>query len=201
MKVAVVGATGRAGSEIVGELARRGHEVLAIARKPGEAAERVTPLALDAADSAALSEALRGQDAVVTARRFADTDAAAMIGAVTASGVPRLLVVGGAASLRTADGKRLFDSAHFPEAYRAEAGAGIAFLDLLKASEGLDWTFLSPSMLFDTGPRTGGYRSGKDDLLHDAEGISFISFADYAIAMADEIESPKHSRERFTVGY
>lgn len=199
MKVAVVGATGRAGSEIVAELARRGHDVLAIARNPDAASDHITPLALDASDGAALTEALRGQDAVVTAMRFADTDAPALIAAVKASGVARMLVVGGASSLLTSDGKRLFDSPHFPEEYKAEAGAGITFLDDLKASDGLDWTFLSPAMVFDTGPRTGKYRTGKDDLLTDAEGNSFISFADYAIAMVDEIEHPAHRGERFTV--
>lgn len=199
MKIAILGATGRAGSEIAAELARRGHDLLAISRKPGPAAAHVRPLALDAGDPAALTAALRGQDAVVSAMRFADTNAAALIAAVTASGVPRLLVVGGAASLKTGDGKRLFDSPHFPDAYRAEAGAGIAFLDALTASEGLDWTFLSPAMVFDTGPRTGTYRTGKDDVLTDKDGNSFISFADYAVAMADEIETPRHHRERFTV--
>jgi len=199
MKIAILGATGRAGSEIAAELARRGHDVLAISRKPGPGADHVTPLALDASDSAALTAALRGQDAVVSAMRFADTDAQALIAAVTASGVLRFLVVGGAASLKTGDGKRLFDSPHFPDAYRAEAGAGIAFLDALRASDGPDWTFLSPAMVFDTGPRTGTYRTGKDDLLTDKDGNSFISFADYAIAMADEIETPRHHRERFAV--
>ncbi|WP_066583318.1 NAD(P)-dependent oxidoreductase [Sphingomonas pruni] len=199
MKIAILGATGRAGSEIVAELARRGHDVLAISRKPGPSAGHVTPLALDARDTAALTTALRGHDAVVSAMRFADTDAPALTAAVRASGVPRFLVVGGAASLKTGDGKRLFDSPHFPDAYRAEAGAGIAFLDALTASEGLDWTFLSPAMVFDTGPRTGAYRTGKDDLLTDKDGNSFISFADYAIAMADEIETPRHHRERFTI--
>jgi putative NADH-flavin reductase len=199
MKIAILGATGRAGSEIAAELARRGHDVLAISRKPGLAADHVRPLALDASDSTALTAALRGQDAVVSAMRFADTDAQALIAAVTASGVPRFLVVGGAASLKTGDGKRLFDSPHFPDAYRAEAGAGIAFLDALRASAGPDWTFLSPAMVFDTGPRTGRYRTGKDDLLTDKDGNSFISFADYAIAMTDEIETPRHHRERFAV--
>jgi putative NADH-flavin reductase len=199
MKIAILGATGRAGSEIAAELGRRGHDVLAISRKPAPAADHVTPLALDASDSAALTAALRGQDAVVSAMRFADTDAQALIAAVTASGVPRFLVVGGAASLKTGDGKRLFDSPHFPDEYRAEAGAGIAFLDALKASDGPDWAFLSPATVFDTGPRTGAYRTGKDDLMTDKDGNSFISFADYAIAMADEIETPKHHRERFAV--
>lgn len=201
MKIAVIGATGRAGSEITAELARRGHDVLAIARTPGAATERVTPLALDVADGDALVEAIAGQDVVVSATRFADTDAAALIAAVQASGVARYLVVGGASSLEASPGVRVFDTPDFPEAYKVEAKGGIDFLDKLKASEGLDWTFLSPSAIFDTGPRTGTFRLGKDTLLVSDAGKSEISFADYAIAMADEIERPAHHRERFTVGY
>lgn len=201
MKVAVLGATGRAGSEIVADLTRRGQDVLAIARTPGTAADHVTWRALDASDSAALAEALAGQDVVVSAMRFADTDAPALIDAVAKAGVPRFLVVGGAASLDLEPGKRLFDSPHFPAEYRTEAGAGIAFLDALKASVLPDWVFISPSITFDVGPRRGQFRIGKDQVLFDPDGKSEISFADYAIALADEIERPQHHRERFTVGY
>ena len=202
MKVAVVGGTGRAGSQIALELARRGHQVTALARHPDKApkAAGVTAKALDVHDAKAFVEALTGHDVVVSALRFLDATPTAMIGAVKASGVPRYLVVGGAASL-LAGGGRLFDSPHFPEAYKPEAGAGIAFLDALKAEPGLDWTFLSPPMIFDGSERTGAYRSGLDDLLTAADGKSTISFPDYAIAMADEIETPKHRRRRFTVGY
>ena len=202
MKVAVVGGTGRAGSQIALELARRGHQVTALARHPDKApkAAGVTAKALDVHDAKAFVEALKGHDVVVSALRFLDATPTAMIGAVKASGVPRYLVVGGAASL-LAGGGRLFDSPHFPEAYKPEAGAGIAFLDALKAEPGLDWTFLSPPMIFDGSERTGAYRSGLDDLLTAADGKSTISFPDYAIAMADEIETPKHRRRRFTVGY
>lgn len=202
MKVAVIGATGRAGSEIVAELARRGHAVTAIAR--GVTAEGVpdgvAPVALDAGDGAALTQALRGADVVVSALRFADTDAAALIAAVRASGVGRWLIVGGAASLN-AGGQRLFDSPAFPDAYRAEAAGGIAFLEALRGIEDIDWVFLSPPAEFDVGPRTGHYRTGGDDLLVAADGSSRISFADYAIAVADELETPQHHRARFTVGY
>jgi putative NADH-flavin reductase len=109
-------------------------------------------------------------------------------------------VVGGASSL-LAGGQRLFDSPHFPAEYKPEAGAGIEFLDALKAEPELDWTYLSPSMIFDGSERTGHYRTGGDELLTAADGKSSISFPDFAIAMADEIESPKHRRKRFTVGY
>ena len=202
MKVAGIGGSGRAGSRIVEELARRGHQVTAIARKP-EAAPKldgVTALAVDVHDAAAMAEALKGHDVAVSALRFLDAAPAEVIGPVKASGVPRYLVVGGASSL-FAGGQRVFDSPNFPEAYKPEAGAGIAFLDALKAEPDLDWTFLSPSAVFDGAERTGQFRLGHDDLLVAADGKSHISFPDFAIAMADEIETPRHSRQRFTVGY
>jgi hypothetical protein len=202
MKVAVVGGTGRAGSRIVEELARRGHQVTALCRHPDKApkAAGVTAKAADVHDGEALAEMLKGHDVVVSALRFADAPAAEVISVVKASGVARYLVVGGAASL-LAGGQRLFDSPHFPEAYKPEAGAGIAFLEALKAEPELDWTFVSPSMIFDGAERTGKFRTGDDDLLTAADGKSSISFPDFAIAMVDEIETPKHRRKRFTVGY
>jgi putative NADH-flavin reductase len=202
MKVAVVGGTGRAGSQIALELARRGHQVTALARHPEKApkAEGVTATAADIHDAKAMAEALKGHDVVVSALRFLDATPAEVIGPVKASGAPRYLVVGGASSLM-AGGQRVFDSPTFPEAYKPEAGAGIVFLDALKAEPDFDWTYLSPSALFDGSERTGKFRLGKDDLLVAADGKSSISFPDFAIAMADEIETPKHRRQRFTVGY
>jgi putative NADH-flavin reductase len=203
MKVAVVGATGNAGSCLVKELASRGHTVTAIARHAEKAAgPNVTVKSLDASDGAALAAALAGHDAVISALRFSDSDAAALIAAVKRSGVTRYAVVGGAASLfAPGTTARLIDSPDFPEAYKAEAGAGARFLDLLKAETALDWVFLSPSMLFTGTERTGKFRLGKDELLVAADGNSSISFPDFAIALVDELETPKHHRERFTVGY
>lgn len=202
MKVAVIGGTGRAGSQIVQELARRGRQVTAIARHADKApaAVGVTAKAVDVHDGKALAEALRGHDVAVSALRFLDATPDEVIGPVKAAGIARFLVVGGASSLM-AGGQRLFDSPHFPAEYKPEAGAGIGFLEALKAEPTLDWSYLSPSMIFDGSERRGTYRLGKDDLLTDAEGKSSISFPDFAIAMADEIETPRHSRQRFTVGY
>jgi putative NADH-flavin reductase len=112
-----------------------------------------------------------------------------------------LLVVGGAGSLFVAPGVRVIDTPDFPAEYKTEASAGAAFLDELKKEKSLNWTFLSPSALFIEGPRTGVFRLGLDSLLVDTNGHSSISFADFAIAMLDEIERPAHSRQRFTVGY
>ncbi|NKC33940.1 NAD(P)-dependent oxidoreductase [Falsiroseomonas selenitidurans] len=202
MRIALIGATGRAGSEILAELSARGHAVTAIVRNPGKvpALPGVTARAGDAGDRDGLAALLAGHEAVVSAVHFLHSDAAVLIGAVRQAQVPRYLVVGGAGSLEVAPGLRLIDMPDFPAIYRAEAEAGAAFLERLRQEKALDWTFLSPSALFFEGPRTGRFRLGRDKLLADAQGSS-ISFADYAIAMVDEIEHPAHPRARFTVGY
>jgi uncharacterized protein len=200
--IALIGASGRAGSRILKELSERGHAVTAIARNPEKIAPlpKVTTKKGDAWDKNGLAALLRGHDAVVSAVHFSASDAQTLIGAVRVSGVKRYLVVGGAGSLEVAPGKRLIDQPDFPAAYKAEAAKGAEFLDVLKNEKELDWTFLSPSALFDEGKRTGKFRLGKDTLLTNDQGSS-ISFEDYAIALVDEIEKPAHSRQRFTVGY
>lgn len=203
MNITVLGASGRVGSEVVKELARRGHQVTGVARQPDRvpAAPGVTAVAGDVNQPASLAPALADADAVVSAIMFVDSDPSLLIQAIKEAGVPRYLVVGGAGSLEVAPGQRLVDTPAFPEAYKAEALAGGRFLDALRTEPELNWTFLSPSALFDGSERTGVFRLGGDALLTDDQGNSRISFPDYAIAMADEIETPKHPRARFTVGY
>ena len=202
--VAILGITGRAGSRIATELLQRGHTVTGIARNVVKAEAR-PGLSLKQADATqldALVALLRGHDAVISATHFAGgIDAATAIAAAQKADVPRLLVVGGAGSLEIAPGKALVDTPEFPAAYKAEALAGRAFLEALRAEKVLDWTFISPSALFEPGERTGSYRIGGNQLLADANGKSWVSMEDYAIAMADEIEKPAHPRQRFTVGY
>jgi putative NADH-flavin reductase len=202
-KIAIIGATGRAGSQLLEEALRRGHSVTAIARDTSKIGlrEGVTSQAVDALDAAALQAAIAGHDVVISAAHFATLPASAVVGPVKKAGVKRLLVVGGAGSLLLPDGSRVIDSEGFPEAYKAEAGAGAEFLGKLREEQDLDWTFLSPSAEFVEGERTGKFRIGQDDLLVSSEGRSWITFADYAIAMLDEIEMPKHSCQRYTVGY
>ena len=125
----------------------------------------------------------------------------AIIGAVKKAGVKRLLVVGGAGSLEVAPGRLLIDTPEFPAEYKPEALAGKEFLRVLRAEHDLDWTYLSPSAVFVPGPKTGTFRLGTDSLLTGADGKSWVSMEDFAIAMVDELEKPRHSRQRFTVGY
>ena len=203
MKIAVIGASGNAGSRISAELARRGHSVTAIARNPEKIAAQanVTPTRGDVMDQAGLARLLAGHDAAISSVHFLASDPAKLIGAAKESKVGRYLVVGGAGSLEVAPGVRLVTTPGFPVAYKAEAEKGAAFLDLLRAETELNWTFLSPSALFTAGERTGKFRLGIDQLLTAADGKSSISFEDFAVALADEIDRPAHIRRRFNVGY
>jgi putative NADH-flavin reductase len=201
--IAIIGATGRAGSQLLEEALRRGHSVTAIARDTSKIGQRagVVSKNVDVLDGDALQAAVTGHDVVISAAHFATIPAAAVVAPVKKAGVKRLLVVGGAGSLMLPDGTRVIDSEGYPAEYKAEASAGALFLENLRKEQELDWTFLSPSAEFVEGERTGTFRVGKDDLLVSGAGRSWITFADYAIAMLDEVEAPKHSRQRFTVGY
>jgi putative NADH-flavin reductase len=202
MKVALIGASGQAGSRILAELTRRGHHVTGIARHPDKiaAGPSVSAKKGDVFDRDGLVALLKGHDAVVSSVHFTASDPNILIEAVRAAGVKRYIVVGGAGSLEVAPGVKLIDTPQFPAIYKEEAGKGGEFLDLLRKESTLDWTFLSPSAMFIAGERTGKFRLGKDQLLTNDKGSS-ISFEDYAIALIDELEKPAHSRQRFTVGY
>jgi putative NADH-flavin reductase len=203
MRVSLIGATGNAGSRILAELVRRAHRVTAIVRHP----ERVPRLdgvvarQCDANRADDLASLLADHDVVVSSLHFLHGEADKLIDAVRQAHVPRYVVVGGAGSLDNGSGVKLIDAGGVPEPYRAESRAGCNFLDTLRQTNDLDWTFLSPSAQFVPGERTGVFRIGADTALRDAGGRSWISYEDYAVALVDEIEQPRHSRRRFTVGY
>lgn len=215
MKIALIGATGLVGSAVLEELNNRHHSVIAIARHTEKItpAENVTILSTDVQNTDALTDAIRGCDAVISAYNAGWTNphyrddflnaSRSIVSATKEAGVPRLLVVGGAGSLWM-NGTQLVDGPQFPEAYRDAASAVRDYLNELKAEKELDWVFLSPAIEF--GPtgeteRKGTYRTGLEEPVFDAEGRSRISAADMAIAIVDEIENPTHHKERFTVGY
>src|SRR5438477_3925278 len=203
MKIAVVGASGNAGSRIVAELARRGHAITAIARRPDKIAKlpNVTATRGDVDDQPSLTRLFSGHDIAISSVHFLDVDPVKLIAAARDSKVGRYIVIGSAGSLEVAPGVRLVTTPGFPVQYTAEAEKGAAFLDLLARENALNWTFLSPSALFVAGERTGKFRLGTDQLLTGEGGKSWISFEDFAVALADEIEQPAHIRQRFTVGY
>ena len=203
MKVALVGASGNVGSRIVTELLNRGHKVTGIVRHPEKLQphEGLSAARGDANDEAQLVPLVRGHDAVISAVKFQLVDPKSLIQSIKQSGVKRLLVVGGAGSLEVAPGVQLVDTPDFPEAYKPEALAGRDFLNVLRGEQELDWTFLSPSAEFVPGQRTGKFRLGTDQLLVGSNGESKISMEDFAIGFVDELETPRHSLQRFTIGY
>ena len=204
MHVAVLGASGKGGSEITKELVARGHTVIGIARNPDAIPQLkgVTAKQGDASDAGTLAGLIEGADAVISALHF-NVPSATLLSAVKQAGVDRLLVMGGAASLNNADGVMLYDSEGFPDFLKPIVKPAIDFLDELRQETETDWTFFSPAMNIFVGERRGpgSVRLGGDELVTDADGKSDISYADYAIAMVDELENHNHSRSRFTAAY
>ena len=216
MKLAVFGATGNVGQRVVAEALRRGHEVVGVVRDP-EAVQspdkRVRLVKGDATNADSVANVTRGADAVVSAisprpnsrglpAPSLAENSRALIKGMRDSGVKRVLYVGGASSLEVAPGKALADMPDFPEAYREEAREGREALQIWRdEAKGLDWTYLSPAAEIAPGNRTGKYRTTDDKLLVDDKGKSFITFEDYASAVLDELEQPKHVGKRFGVAY
>lgn len=202
MKIAIVGATGNAGQRLVNEAVKRGHQVSGISRHAAGQAPRddVAWVSADINDPADMASKVAGHDAAILSMPFNGLDFDKVLATAKAAGV-RLLVVGGAASLEAAPGVVLIDTPDFPDFIKPEAEPARQALNRLKAGVDFEWTFLSPSMMFGPGERTGKFRLGKDLLLTADDGKSSISYEDFAVAMIDEIEKPKNVNARFTVGY
>ncbi|WP_144525396.1 NAD(P)-dependent oxidoreductase [Bacillus pumilus] len=208
MKIGIIGATGKAGQEIVKETQSRGHEVTAIVRD----AQKVTDSSVAVIEKDVFhlqAEDIKGFDVIVNAfgapagKEHLHVEAGKKLIDIMKE-VPdtRLIVVGGAGSLFVDEAKttRLVDTPEFPKEYIATASQQGENLKDLQQTEGLKWTFLSPAAFFDpAGKRTGSYVIGKDQLIVNSKGDSYVSYADYAIALVDEIEQAAHVGERFTV--
>lgn len=199
MRIAVYGATGMVGSQIVRESLRRGHNVTAISRT-GASVRGAAARSAELADAGTFAEVAREHDAVVLATVPSRTGGdhgewlAAMKTAFSNAGDTRLLVVGGAGALEI-NGVRLCDSPDFPEPYRPEARTMAEAYDAVRAApETLDWTMLTPAPVIQPGQRTGRYVTADD-----SPAGSIISTQDFAVAMIDELETPSHRRTRFTV--
>ena len=212
MKIALIGGSGFVGSALLEELLRRGHQVTALARNPGKfsARERLAVVGADALDAAQVARAVQAHDAVISAYNpgwqepnihalFLQGSKAITEG-VKRSGVKRLLMVGGAGSLFVAPGVQLVDTPNFPAEYKQGALAAREALTLIRGETGLEWSFVSPPVFLAPGERKGGFRVGGDEVLMDGDKPAGISVADLAVAIVDEIETPRHVRKRFTVG-
>ncbi len=213
MKIALIGASGFIGSALREEALRRGHQVTALVSQPGKLNATATNLSVkqvDVQNTAQLTEALNDADVVISAfsghaqddiRGYYVQGVKSIIAAVKAADVARLVIVGGAGSLRVAADTLLIDTPAFPEEYKPTALGAQEALALLEAEPAVNWTMLSPAAEIFPGERTGQFRLGKDDLLVDEQGNSRISVQDYAVALLDEVDHPQHPGQRFTLAY
>ncbi|MFD8391115.1 NAD(P)-dependent oxidoreductase [Streptomyces sp. NPDC059680] len=213
-KIALYGATGTIGSRVLREALDRGHQVTAVVRNPKKFIEQHPNLTVttgDVLDPASVTAIAEGQDVVVSAVGGGDGPghiatiapaAKSLVAGLRPLGekAPRLITVGGAGSLRTPDGKQVWDAEGLPESLLQIMHAHGDALDFYQSVDDIRWTNLSPAALIEPGERTGTYRTALDDLIVDADGTSRISAEDYAVALVDEIEEANHIGERFTVG-
>ncbi len=212
MNIAIIGASGFIGSALREEALARGFAVTALVSRPERLDDQagLSKVKVDVQDTPALTAQLAGFDAVISAfSGHAQADVAgyyqqgfdSIMAAAKAAEVKRLLVVGGAGSLEIAPGALLIDTPEFPAEYKASAEGARYALNALRAHQDVNWTMLSPAAMIGPGERTGSYQLGKDQLLTNATGESFISVQDYAKAMLDEVQTPAHINQRFTLAY
>lgn len=217
MKIALIGASGFVGSHVMMEALSRNHQITAMVRHPENIKITHPNLMVhegDVLQPEMVAPIVSGHDAVISTynpgwenpriyQEYLEGAQSIQRGARLA-GVGRLLVVGGAGSLVLPDGTQLVDSPDFPAAYLDGAKAARDYLNILKTEKDLDWTFLSPAILMNPAirdGRTGSYRVGNDSPVFDAKGQSRISVEDLAMAIMDEMETPRFLKKRFTVGY
>ena len=216
MKIALLGATGFVGSNLLREALTRGHQVTAIVRDPAKLTEKsdhLTVVTGDVHDVAQLARQLAGHDVVLNAfsagwknpNLYDDFLAGSrhIEQATEQSGVARLFAIGGAGSLFI-NGQQLVDGPEIPANIKPGALAARDYLNELKQNTRLDWTFFSPAIEMHQGittGRTGHYRLGTESPVFNAEGRSILSGQDLAVAVLDEIEQPRHSCQRFTAAY
>ena len=210
--IVVFGAGGTAGSRIAAEAAERGHRVTAAVRRPeavGYLPPGVRTVTGDATSARSVRELAEDADVLVVAIGGGERDLwrdAARTLVDTLRGMPdppRVIHVGGGATLLTPSGSRFLDEPDFPAEYRDSAqGQADALAFYRSSADGVTWTYVSPPPLeFHPGERTGHYRTGTDHPVTDAQGRSVLTYEDLAVAIVDEIENPRFGNARFTAAY
>jgi putative NADH-flavin reductase len=213
MKIIIFGARGDVGRRLVKEAVMRGHQVTAVVRNESQINDipsGVINVIGNVLTEEGMASLMQGHDLAISALRPSDGQEELLVpltrsiltGAEEAS--TRAIIVGGAASLKVpnANGHTVLTAPNFlPEAVVPIATACQAQFELLQAQDDADWTYLCPPAMLTPGERKGHYRIGSDTLAVDEDGNSAISMEDFAVAMLDEAENPKHQKQRFTVAY
>jgi len=217
MNIALIGASGFVGTAILKEALDRGHQVKAIVRNPSKITLQHAGLTIEKADvldTTQVAEAVKGTDAVISAynpgwsnpdiyNEFLKGSKSIQEG-IKASGVKRYIVIGGGGSLEVAPGVQAVDTPDFPAEIKPGATAARDYQKIIKEENDLDWTFFSPAFEMHqgtSGVRKGVYRTGLDNPVFDEAGRSVLSVEDLALVIIDELENPKHIKQRFTAGY
>lgn len=197
MKIAIIGAGGNLGGAVAREAVARGHHVTALGRDT-----------MDVTDPGSIKDAVAGHDAVVAGikgpDRLVPRGAQALLQALPAAEVNRLVFLGGGGSLEYAPGQRFVDSPNFPPQYLETARDQTEALEIFRSAQtAVDWSYVSPPPVnLEPGEKTGTYRAeARDTPIADAAGQSRISVADYASAIVDALENGSFIRERFTAAY
>lgn len=204
--IAVVAANGRVGRLVVKEALDRGMDVTAFVRS----ANKTVATKVVQKDIMDLTkEDLAGFDAVVDAFGAwtpetlpQHSTTLAHLCDVLSGSDTRLVIVGGAGSLYTnpEHTAQVQDGPDFPDSFKPLAHAMGVALDELRKRDDVKWTYISPAGDFQAdGERTGAYILGGEELTLNERGESIISYADYAIALVDEIESGNHIQQRISV--
>lgn len=207
MKIAIIGATGKAGQDLFKEATRRGHETTAIVRNAKKAKELLgANIKIIEKDVFSLNhDDLRNFDAIVIAYATEPTRAYLQVDLTTKlisffrnTEKPHLIFILGAGSLQTGADKHLFVDDLKNEFWHNASVQQVKQLKFLREVENVNWTGVSPSVIFEPGPAKN-ILLGKDDLLYNAEGQSRVSTGTMAVAILNEIEKPAYIRQRFTV--
>ncbi|MBQ4402779.1 MAG: NAD(P)H-binding protein [Selenomonadaceae bacterium] len=207
MKIAVVAAAGKAGRKIVAEAAARGFEVTAFVRRATEidgAAKVIVKdiLALEKNDLANFDAVVDAFGAWTPETLPLHTTTSQHLCDILSGTNVRLLIVGGAGSLYVdkEHTTQVFKTPDFPADYVPTAQAQANELDELRKRNDVKWTFVSPAADFQAdGERTGKYILAGEEFTLNAAGESIISYADYALAMVDEIAGGNHIQQRISV--
>ena len=201
--IVLIGATGNIGGRILDEALNRKHVVTAVTRDPRKLSARpnMTVRAASTTDAPGLVKVMKGHDIAVVSVKWNENDVDRVIDTIRKSGIKRAVFIVGAGSLLRKDGRTHFEHMAEKGVQPPTSKPAMVALEQIRKIKDFDWTAVSPAAAIPSGKRTGKFRLGLDNFLEDSKGESRISREDFAVAILNEIEKPKHIRKRFTAAY
>ena len=209
MKIAIIGASGKSGRLIWEEAIKRGHSIVAFVRDPSKVVDLKAESIIAKNILDITFDDLKNVDVAVDAfgvwapeELILHETSLKHLSDILSGKKTRLIVVGGAGSLYTDKSHKMqvFESPGFPDAFKPLAVHMANGLKALRERADVKWTYISPACDFQPdGIRTGSYKIGGEEVTVNSAGNSYISYADYSIAVVDEIEKSSYIQKRFTV--